>query len=224
MARSFSEKYRPATLAEFLGNPKAVQAARCHAQRGIGSKGFWISGGTGFGKTTLARILAQTLAPRVDLVEYDSADQISQAEFDRLAAALTSRSLFADMGRVVIINEAHGLTGRIMRQFLGLLERLPETAAIIFTTTNDGQGVLFENIDGKPLLHRCEQIPLTNQGLSEVVAQRLVAVGQAEGFSVPLSKAREVASDGKNSFRAALEWLGSPQSMAYLDPPASAVA
>ena len=38
--RSFAEQYRPATLADFLGNPKAVQAAEFYLRRGLGGLAF----------------------------------------------------------------------------------------------------------------------------------------------------------------------------------------
>jgi len=73
--------------------------------------------------------------------------------------------------------------------------------------------LLFEDIDGRPLVDRCKSIFLTSQALCEPFARRLVEVA-----------AREVVSDGNNSLRAALDWLGTPQSMTYLTPNAEAAA
>jgi hypothetical protein len=65
------------------------------------------------------------------------------------------------------------LRAPIVRQLLGVLERLPDHATVIFTTTRDGQGKLFDdNIDADPLLSRCVEIPLTNQGLAQAFATR----------------------------------------------------
>jgi replication-associated recombination protein RarA len=216
--QAISDTYRPATLAEFVGNAKAVAAARWHIARGLGGKAFWISGASGIGKTTLARILASAVADELAIEEYDSADQITQPVFDSIARGLYCYGPGAKAGRVVIVNEAHGLAPRIVRQFLGLLERLPKHATLIFTTTNQGEHLLFEDIDGQPLVDRCQRIPLSSQGLSVPFATRFIEIAAAEGFTVPASKARELLSDGKSSLRAALAWLGSPQSMEYLTP------
>jgi hypothetical protein len=219
---TISEQYRPKTLEAFLGNAKAIAAARFWATRGLGGQPYWISGATGTGKTTLARILARGFADVCDIVEYDSADQVAAAELDALGLTMLHRGLGPRGNRVFIINEAHGLRGPIMRRLLGLLERIPDHVAILCTTTRDGEGLLFDDIDGKPLIDRCKRIPLTSQGLNPLIAQRLIDVGAREGFTIPRTVATEVAKGG--SFRAAIEWLGSPASMHYLKPAAGVTA
>ncbi|MDD4888362.1 MAG: hypothetical protein PHU85_00400 [Phycisphaerae bacterium] len=221
--QSFAEQYRPATLADYLGNPKAVAAARFWLERGLGGLAFWISGASGVGKTTLAKILAAQVAAPLAIEEYDSADQLDAGELRRIGRDMYFYGPHPG-GRVYIVNEAHGLSKASVRGLLGLLERLPAHVTFIFTTTRQGEAQLFDGIDGRPLVDRCKQIPLSSQGLAPIFAARLVDVGQREGFTVPLAKAREVISDGNNSLRAGLDWLGTPQSMAYLTAATEAAA
>lgn len=221
---SIAERYRPRTLDDFCGNAKAVQAVRFLLRQGLGGRALWVSGSTGIGKSALGGIIAHTLAADVDITEYDSADQVNATELARLSGTLAYRGMGPTGARVVVVNEAHGLRGPIMRQMLGLLERLPSHVTIIFTTTRDGQALLFDDIDGRPLVDRCTRIPLTTQGLSGPFTERFLTVAAREGFNVPASKARDLLAESGNSLRAALEWLGTPQSMTYLQAAETAAA
>ncbi|HUU97893.1 MAG TPA: hypothetical protein VM487_19320, partial [Phycisphaerae bacterium] len=63
-------------------------------------------------------------------------------------------------------------------------EHLPSHVVVIFTTTRDGQDALFEDhIDAHPLLSRCVQIALTNQGLAQAFAKRARQIADAEGVN-----------------------------------------
>ena len=55
---NLTEKHRPQSWAEVIGQPKAVGVLRSLAERGWGARALWISGKSGAGKTTLAMIYA----------------------------------------------------------------------------------------------------------------------------------------------------------------------
>jgi DNA polymerase III gamma/tau subunit len=180
---NLSEQHRPRTLPELIGQSRAVKIVERIAERGIGGRAFWISGATGIGKTTLARIIAGMVADPFYVAEYDSADDFTSTHVDRMRETMHLYSL-GKGGRAWIINEAHGLRRAVVRQLLGILERLPEHCVVIFTTTRDGQDALFEDhIDAHPLLSRCVQIPLTNQGLAQAFAKRARQIADAEGVN-----------------------------------------
>ena len=110
-------------------------------------------------------------------------------------------------GRVYIINEAHGLNKAAIRQLLVLLERLPSHTAIIFTTTAEGQELLFtEQEDTAPLLSRCIQIELARRDLAKAFAQRAMEIAQTENLDgKPIGAYLTLVQKYRNNMRAVLQ-------------------
>jgi replication-associated recombination protein RarA len=197
------EKYRPRSLEEVVGQDKAVGQVRTAIARGVGGRAFWLSGASGTGKTTLAKIIAGTIAEEWVTAEYDSADALTLAELADIERAM---GLFGPGrgGRAYIVNEAHGLRDSAIRKLLGMLERIPAHVVWVFTTTKDGQEALFgDAIDASPLLSRCFPIALTNQGLAKAFAERVRTCAQAEGLDgLPVEHYIRLAQKCKNNARA----------------------
>lgn len=56
------ERYRPKVWADVVGQPKALERLEALRSRGLGGRAYWISGASGVGKTTVARLLAAEIA------------------------------------------------------------------------------------------------------------------------------------------------------------------
>ncbi len=211
--KTLYEKYRPTTLDAVLGQSKAVGQVKHLLCCGAGGRAFWISGTSGIGKTTLARIIADNIADKFYISEFDSADALNTEALNRLEQSmyLYGCGQGNKSGRAYIVNEAHSLRAIAIRRLLGLLERIPDHVVFIFTTTKEGESGLFDDqIDASPLLSRCIKIELTNQGLAKVFAEHCIKIATAENLNgKPLQSYIKLAAKCKNNCRAMLQEIES---------------
>lgn len=198
------EKYRPRTWEDVTGQDAAVQRVRQLAARGLAGRAYWISGPSGSGKTTIARLIAQDVASEWDTEEVDGTT-LTVAALKELERTLALHGL-GGKGRAVIVNEAHGLRKDVIRYLLVALERIPAHCVYVFTTTNQGEGQLFEDcIDASPLLSRCVLLPL-DKDTREAFAARAREIAVAEGIDgQPIEDYCLLAERCKGNLRAMLQ-------------------
>lgn len=203
-----TEQYRPGTWADVVGQDKVVRQLRALAKRGLGGRAYWISGGSGTGKTTIARLLAAEVAGPLDVEELD-AQALTVAglrDVERGLAYMGGIGGDGRVGKVVIVNEAHGLRRDVIRQLLVSLERIPGHVVWVFTTTCDGQALFEDYDDGGPLLSRCLPVKLSQRGLKEAFAARAKQIAESEGLDGrPIEQYERLAMDQRNNLRAMLQ-------------------
>ncbi len=59
------EQYRPSAWSDVIGQDKALARIETLRKRGLGGRSYWLSGASGTGKTSIAKLLA--IARCVDL-------------------------------------------------------------------------------------------------------------------------------------------------------------
>ena len=203
--RLLTEQYRPRTWEDVAGQDKAVQRVLALRKRGLAGRAFWISGASGTGKTTIAKLIASEVADDICIQEVD-ANALTVAQLRELEREMSVRGWGERGGRAYVINEAHGLRRDVIRQLLVLLERIPAHVVIVLTTTIEGQDSLFEDYDdATPLLSRCLRIDLARRDLSRAFAERAKAIAEREGLDgQPLERYVRLMQTHRNNLRAAL--------------------
>lgn len=136
MSNALHVKYRPKKWEDVLGQGPVVKSlARLVADRK--SQTFLLTGPSGVGKTTIARIAARTFgAQSKDITEIDAATCSGVDDMRALQELAYYRAFGGSDKRAAIVDESHALSKSAWNSLLKVIEEPPDHLAWFFCTTD----------------------------------------------------------------------------------------
>lgn len=175
---SFARKYRPSTLEGYIGNEKLKETVKRIMASGKKPQSILLTGNTGCGKTTIARIIESwyicenpgedgspcgecltccnmkdyiengNAEMLPDIKEIDVTDKGGKGDMDALIEEIEYPA-FGGGWKIYLLDECHAMTMAAATRLLKIVEEPPEKVLVIFCTT-DPQKML------ETLKNRCQ--------------------------------------------------------------------
>ena len=207
MSEPLHLKYRPKTFEEVIGQDTIIKSLKTMLESKTVPHTFLLTGNSGTGKTTLARIIASHFD--YDVMEVDVASQNSAESARELVERLDQNSLFSQKGKFIILDEAHVATKLFFNVLLKTLEEPPPRTAFALCTTEKGK-------IPSTTVTRCTQLNLLDVPVS-LLHPYLEEIAKKEGYRLPSGATKQIALASKGSVRQSLVYLSSCRTATSLD-------
>ncbi len=204
-----SEKHRPTTWDQFIGQDAAIELLRTH----LDSPDFGKYGGeriliesdgiAGCGKTSAAFAMATHLGIDTYNVERIDSRATGIADLREIEKGMEYFGWGASGRKLYVLDEIQDLNRECLKYLLGLLERLPNHVVIVATTTSVSWA---DEIDG--LYSRWSRFRFRKPD-AKAIAKHLETVAKSEGMPVPpdFNWLRYVQDIGGGNIRDCLDQL-----------------
>lgn len=205
---NLTDRYRPRTLADFVGldKPRAI-LAKLAADPFPSS---WLfAGPPGIGKTTAGLALAETLPAELHHIPSRDCDLEAVRETLRQCAYVPARGRF----HLVLVDEADEMTRAAQTAFLSALDATAayqpsfadvdplaggQPPVIFVFTANDTAGL------EKRFLSRCRVLEFSSYGIAAAGADLLARIWSTEAAGKPAPNFARILKDSTNNLRDAL--------------------
>lgn len=164
MSEDIFTTYRPKTFKSVIGQDRVTKVLMKHIKDGTTPHALLFTGGSGRGKTTLARIMRTKLncADR-DFVEINASETRGIDMIRDIKKSLHMMPLAGKEGtRVYLIDECHKMTSDAQSALLKILEEPPRYVYIMLATTDPQK--LSKTIQNRCTLINCEAIKPADLG------------------------------------------------------------
>lgn len=135
---ALTDKYRPKSFDDFSGSPVMVKILKKVVETQNVPGCMLFSGPRGTGKTSMARILASELngGDSSDSMSYLEVDAASNSGVDNIRSLQeVVRFTHGERWRIVVLDEAHGLSAQAFNALLKVLEEPPPHTLFVLVTT-----------------------------------------------------------------------------------------
>lgn len=218
MSQDWTEKYRPKTLADVVGNPKAVGELKAWAEswnRGTPSKrAVVLMGSPGVGKTTSAEALANDMG--WGIIEMNASDQRTGDAIRSVALRGAYSNTFSDTGgylsaseggmKLIVLDEADNFFGNADRGALPVVNELIKTTRQpVILIVND-----FYALGKKSSAVKNDTLQISFIKPSVIsMSKALKKVAAAEGIDISDDAVKAIAENASGDMRAGVRDLES---------------
>ncbi len=196
---NFSEKYRPLTTKEVVGQSKAILEVQKFLKEFPKKKGIILHGPSGTGKTTIVHAIAKE--NNADIFELNSSDLRNRLKLEEILKPASEQHSLFKKDKILLMDEVDGVTGTDIGGVPELIRILEKTAHPIVMTGNDIWDSKFSEL--RPKCKLVEMSPL----LADDIARVLKNISEKEGVKENPHYLKQIAIKSQGDLRAAINDL-----------------